>query len=121
MWSSQVPETDTRGQPIEPKLWDIRTIIIIVNEQSMLHLFYFGLKVIYVLQGDGFVVSLVLVITTRDFYFETKTRPSLSCKVLESRPRLLHSRLESRASKHIPGLHTAIRPRDALLSDTVWH
>ena len=49
-----------------------------------------------------------LVITKRDFCFETKTRPSLPYKVLETRsrlshsvletrPRLLHSRLESRA------------------------
>ena len=44
MWSSQVSETDTRGKLIEPKLRDIRTII--VNEQSMLHLFYFGLEAI---------------------------------------------------------------------------
>ena len=32
MWSSQVSETDTRGQPIEAKLRDIRTII--VNDQA---------------------------------------------------------------------------------------
>ena len=45
----------------------------------------------------GFVLGLGLVIAKRDFSFETKTRPSLSYKVLEARPRLLHSRLESRA------------------------
>ena len=45
----------------------------------------------------GFVVGLGLVITKRDFCFETKTRPSLLYKVLMARPRLLHSRLESRA------------------------
>ena len=58
----------------------------------------------------NFILGLGLVIAKRDFCFETKTRPSLSYKVLEARPRLLHSRLESRARPLSNKLESRARP-----------
>ena len=58
----------------------------------------------------GFVLSLGLVLAKRDFCFETKTRPSLSYKILEARLRLLLSRLESKARPLSNELESRARP-----------
>ena len=110
MCSSQVSETDTRGQPNGSKLRDIRTII--VNDQSICSIYFISVSKLYRYCGAmyGFILCLGLVIAKRDFCFKTKTRPSLSYKVLEARPRLLHSRLESRARPLSNELESRARP-----------
>ena len=61
------------------------------------------------------------------FYF-TSNYALIGDKILlliASKYSLIHPSLKSRVyiffSKHISGLHTAFRPRDALLSETAWH
>ena len=111
MWSSQVSETDTSNL-LKLSCAGISERLLLMIQHAPFILFrsrsYIGIaeRCIY-----GFVLGLGLVIAKRDFCFKTKTRPSLSCKVLEARPRLLHSRLESRARPLSNELESTRDPR----------
>ena len=94
------------------KLWDIRTII--VNYQSMLHLFHFSLEAICTVGiAERCMASSWSRHSQTRLLFRDQDKTKSFIQGSRGRPRLLHSRLESRARP----LSNKLESRARLLSN----